>query len=532
MKTRQIIVLAALVLALISGYVPAQGDDTSTNSWPLTAQRSGKKRPPKNDQRSPQDEGHSPRNEGRQPQNNQRQPKNDQGRSTRMTEPIQRQIGLIQNTSQAFDGYTLFAPKHDTITYLMDNDGNIVHSWRSGYEPGQSVYLLENGNLLHASFIGPRGSKTFGGGGDGGRVELFDWDGNLIWELNYSTDQYFSHHDVEPLPNGNILLIVWEYRSQAQALAAGRDPNLLADGKLWPDSVVEIKPTGTNGADVVWEWHVWDHLIQDYDASKANYGDVGAHPELIDINVWVETGSPARANWNHMNSIDYNPELDQIMLSVRGFSELWVIDHSTTTAEASAHSGGRSGKGGDLLYRWGNPAAYRAGTTTDQMLFQQHDAQWIEPGLPGAGNILIYNNGIERSYSTVDEIIPPVDGNGNYTLETGKAFEPKATYWLYKAPNPTDFFSGEISGAHRLPNGNTLICEGIHGHFFEVTPDGKIVWEYVNPNAGDGPLRQGEPIAIDVRGHPMNAVFKIHRYAADYVGLVGKDLTSQGKLVQ
>ena len=141
---------------------------------------------------------------------------------------------------------------------------------------------------------------------------------------------------------------------------------------------------------MVWRWRVWDHLIQDYDATKANYGNVAANPRLIDAD---GTESRIPAFWNHMNSIDYNAALDQIMLSVRGNSEVWIIDHSTTTAEAAAHTGGKSGKGGDLLYRWGNPKAYGAGTQSDQELYQQHDAEWVSTGYPGAGNITVFNNG-------------------------------------------------------------------------------------------------------------------------------------------
>jgi hypothetical protein len=433
-------------------------------------------------------------------------------------------VGVIVNEDSAFEGYTLFAPKHYTMTYLIDNDGQIVNSWESDYEPGQSVYLLENGHLLHTSLWGAERNPTFSGGGEGGRVEEYDWDGNLIWEFDYSSDKYMSHHDIEPLPNGNILLIAFEYKTVEEAIAAGRNPNLLSDGALWPDSVIEIEPTLPVGGNIVWEWHVWDHLVQDYDSSKANYGIVGDHPELIDVNFWAEAGQ-AHANWNHVNSIDYNAELDQIMISVRGFSEIWIIDHSTTTTEAAGHTGGRSNKGGELLYRWGNPMAYRAGDSSDQKLFDQHDSQWIETGLPGEGNILIFNNGNQRGYSSADEIAPPVDNDGNYTLETGAAYGPSEQVWVYTAPNKTDLFSEAISGVQRLPNGNTLICNGVNGIFIEVTSSGEIVWQYVNPIIDTGPLAEGETVPLDHRGHALNAVFKIHRYAPDYVGLQGHDLT-------
>ena len=208
-------------------------------------------------------------------------------------------------------------------------------------------------------------------------------------------------------------------------------------------------------------------------------------------------GSPAQRSqrvnpdWTHVNAVDYNAELDQIVISVHEFSEFWIIDHGTTTAEAAGHTGGRRGKGGDLLYRWGNPRVYRAGTKADQTLFAQHNAQWIPRGLPGAGHLLVFNNGGHRpdgNYSSVDELVPPVDGQGRYVLEPGKAYGPKKPVWSYSAPKKSDFYAFFISGAHRLPNGDTMICSGPNGTLFEVTPDKEIVWKYVNPvKGGFGP---------------------------------------------
>ena len=455
---------------------------------------------------------------------------------------INRRIGLIKNSDQAFPGYTLFAPKHFLFTYLMTNDGQVVNSWASQYEPGQSVYLLPNGHLLHCCFTRNPG---FIGGGEGGRLEEYDWEGNLVWEYWCSDDQKLMHHDIEPLPNGNILAMVVEKKSYEECIAAGFPPQALRERWLFPDYVVEVEPTRPEGGKIVWEWHVWDHLIQEHDPAKPNYGRAAEHPELIDVNV---NGRGVRAFWNHMNSIDYNAELDQIMLSVRGCSELWIIDHSTPTQEAAGHTGGRSGKGGGLLYRWGNPVAYGRGDVGDQTLFQQHDAQWIESGCPGEGNILIFNNGLNRlppgagdrrdlpryavgrgwGYSSVDELVPPVEGNGQYVLEPGAAYGPTKPIWTYVAGNPTDFFAEAISGAQRLPNGNMLICDGTSGVFFEVTREGDTVWEYVCPVTGDGPIKQGDPIPLDHRAHAMNAVFKIHRYPVDYPGLAGKALTPEG----
>ena len=149
------------------------------------------------------------------------------------------------------------------------------------------------------------------------------------------------------------------------------------------------------------------------------------------------------------------------MLSVRNNSELFVIDHQLTAAQAAGHSAGRYGKGGDILYRWGNPAQYNRGTGANQQLFQQHHAHWIAANLPGAGHILIFNDGIGRGYSTVNEIVPPVDSAGNYNITAGAAFGPSTPIWTYVASPATNFYSAEISGAERLPNGNTLITEGM-----------------------------------------------------------------------
>ena len=432
--------------------------------------------------------------------------------------PVQSQgqtLGVIINESGAYDGYTIFATGNYGTTYLIDNEGRQVHTWQSGN--GLTTYLMDDGSMMRAVFL--TGNPRFDQSGGTGRVERIDWDGTRVWEFNYSTADYRLHHDIEVLPNGNVLMFAWEHKTSSEAIAAGRNPAMLPDGELWPEHIIEVEPTGASGGNIVWEWHVWDHLIQDFDATADNFGVVADHPELIDVNF----GSRGR-DWQHANSIDYNTELDQIIFSVRNFNEFWVIDHSTTTSEAGSHSGGNSGKGGDLLYRWGNPQAYDRGTAADRKLFFQHDAQWIEPGLPGAGNILIFNNGNDRpggNASSVDEIVPPVDTFGNYLLSPGEAHGPPALTWTYIGP-PV-FYAARISGAVRLPNGNTLIDEGPQGILFEVTPAAETVWRYVSPVSRAGPLQQG--------AMPINTgIFRAYRYAPDYPGLVGRDLTPGGRI--
>ncbi len=370
-------------------------------------------------------------------------------------------------------GQFLYSPMWSTTTYLRYPDGSLNHSWSSSFFPGIAVWWLGDGTLLRTIRTGSGG----GAGGSGGGVQIVQWDGTIVWDFRYNSGGVLSHHDAKTLPNGNILLIAWETKTRTEAIAAGRNPSYVSSSGLWPDHVIEVQPTGPTSGEIVWEWHVWDHLIQDFDSSKDNYGVVGDHPELIDVNYATST----MQDWMHTNSVDYNAEFDQILISVHNFNEIWIIDHSTTTEEAASHEGGQYGHGGDLLYRWGNPMTYDAGTTTDRKLFNQHDASWIDEGCPGAGDILVFNNGANRPgthYSTVDEITTPVNENGEYYLEPGTAYGPENQTWMYIANPPTSFYASFISGAWRLTDGNTLITNGESGKIFEVTPDGSIVWQY------------------------------------------------------
>ena len=369
---------------------------------------------------------------------------------------------------RVIDGQILFAPFYSTTTYLVDSAGRIRHTWSTEYQPDASAYWLGNGTILRAIFAG------------GGGLQKILWDGTITWDFRYNVAGCTCHHDIKNLPNGNVLMIVWEVKTINETIAAGRDPDKIHGSLFTPDKIIEVKPTGPTSGEIVWEWHVWDHLIQDYDGSKENYGVVGDHPELIDINF----GDTFVGDWLHTNSVDYNLEFDQILIDVHNFDEIWVVDHSTTTEEAAGHTGGRYGHGGDLLYRWGNPQAYRRGNASDQQLFGQHDASWIKPGYPGEGDILVFNNGFSRpdpKYSSVDEFVPPVDSNGEYFLEPGSAYGPENVSWRYTASPPTNFFSPTFGGALRLKNGDTLICDGNAGVFFEVTPEKTTVWQWTNP---------------------------------------------------
>jgi hypothetical protein len=429
--------------------------------------------------------------------------------------------GPSVNDLEAYQGYTLIAPMMSTKTYLIDMEGRIVHTWDSDCTTALVAHLLPNGHLLRTGALA-REQLPFGGAGAGGRIQELTWEGELVWDFTFCNDRQLPHHDITKLANGNVLLIVWDRKTASEAIAAGRKPESIQDGHLTADSILEIKPTGRTTGEVVWEWHLWDHLIQELDKTRTNHGVVSAHPELVDLNFGDGILAPLLANkdeanklrglgylggppgpggprgpiiadWTHINAVAYNPDLDQIVLSVHGFNEIWIIDHGTTTAEAASHSGGRQGKGGDLLYRWGNPRAYRSGSTTDQRLFGQHDAHFIPKGLPGEGHLLVFNNGSRRpdgSYSSVDEIVLPVDAEGRYTRKPGQPFGPARAQWSFTAPKKADLFSMMVSGAHRLPNGNTFICSGMNGTLLEVTPRKEIVWKYTAPAILEGGARR------------------------------------------
>ena len=365
-------------------------------------------------------------------------------------------------------------------------------------------------------------NAVFSSGGNGGVIEKYDWNNNLIWSFIISGFSECQHHDIMPLPNGNILAIVWEMHDSVDAVANGKNPALV-NQQFWGEKIVEIQPVGTNQANIVWEWKLWDHLVQEFDPSKLNYAMVVDHPELVNIN--YTTGSPVNPDWIHLNSIDYNAELDQILLSSHNLSEIWVIDHSTSTAEAATHTGGNSGKGGDILYRWGNPAAYQRGTSGDRKFYSQHHASWIPQGYPSAGNILVFNNGLNRpggNYTSIDMIETPVDIQGQYPIGATTAYLPDTLFWTYTDPIPTDFYANKIGGAYELSDGSFIITNGPKGTFFEIDANKETVWKYINPvNAGI--MSQG---ATPVN----NSVFRCNFYESSYTAFASQTLVPQGEI--
>lgn len=363
--------------------------------------------------------------------------------------------------AQSYGEYTLYSLKNSTKAYLVDLNGNTYKMWtfNSSKPVGYSSYLLPGGIILRTV---AKSGNYFTGGPICGEVQKVDWNGNVIWDYVYSTTEYCTHHDICPMPNGNVLLIAYESKNPTQVSAAGCSQNIT----MWPDKIVEIEPVGASGGNVVWEWHAWDHLSQSLYPSKANYvTSIVEHPELLNINY------KAQKDWLHVNGIDYNEQLDQVVFSSHNMNEFYVIDHSTTTAEAASHSGGNSGKGGDILYRWGNPEAYQASGTANFNVV--HDAHWVPAGCPNAGYLCGFNNkGGTGGKTCVDLVSPPLEGY-NYQHTPGTAYTPSTYSWRHTYNGTPTQNEGN---SQQLPNGNTLVNISFSGYIYEIDPNQNVVW--------------------------------------------------------
>ena len=383
---------------------------------------------------------------------------------------------------QPFNGMTLFSPTQgggggggSFNSYLVNNELNVINEWTHPRGAASMPYLLPDSTLVYPYRVE---SPTMGAGGVGGGISKYSWNGDLLWNFEISNNTYQHHHDVEPMPNGNILVISWERKTADEAYAVGRQSIDNSLNEMWAEAILEVEPVGTDDANIVWEWHIWDHLIQDVDTSLSNYGVIADHPELQDVN-YGNAGSnqgPGGPNgdWKHMNAVSYNESLDQIVLSSRHHDEIYIIDHSTTAEEAGGHTGGIYGMGGDYLYRWGNPQTYNRGTNSDHLLSSPHGVNWIPEGYPGEGNLILFNNNYSSNTSAVFEIMTPLNENGTYDIDAGQPYGPDNPVWFHAG----GFHTQMQGGAFRQPNGNTLVTDCDDAYMFEVTQDHQVVWSH------------------------------------------------------
>lgn len=442
----------------------------------------------------------------------------------------QNTVGLLSyNNAKSLDGYTMIYPHRQSNVYLLNNCGEIVHTWEGepGTVPGNTAYLLDDGRIVKTLRpLSITGDVIWAGGG-GATVEIRDWDNNLEWSYTLNDSLRRLHHDIAIVNREDrfsILMVAWELKTLDEVIQAGRDTSVLESNVLWPDYIFEIDPATD---DIIWEWHAWDHLIQDFDDTKDNFGEIAKHPELIDIN--LDNDGSGDPDWMHINAIDYDPINDMILLSVPNFDEVFMIDHTTTTAEAATSEGGFSKKGGDLMYRWGNPINYDNGTVDNQTLFFQHDAQFINKFVdifdPNFNKISIFNNRIGADFSSVGIFNPGFDMyEWEFPLIDGVHGPANFDATALHPEDPTRLFSTGLSSFQYLNNGNYLITSGRTGYTFELTPENEIVWEYVTPLLSNGaPATQGDSLAVN-----NNLTFRSRRFPIDYSAFDGRDMTAKG----
>ena len=359
------------------------------------------------------------------------------------------------------DDYIFVVVNNSTRSYMINKQGFIIYDWVFDVHSGNDLEILPDGNII-GLFKAENPIINFGG--YGGIAEFVDPNANTLLEIIINENDYISHHDLEMLPNGNILVMIWERITLEELINNGVD----FDRDIFTEKIVEIEPISK---EIVWEWRSWDHIIQDKFEDLPNFGNVNLNPEKININYSIDNppGGQFFVNGDimHANGLDYDPVKDIIYLSVNYYDEIWVIDHSTTTEQAQTDTGGNYNKGGNLIYRFGNPNTYNS--LGNKIFDKNHFPNLLEDGVPGEGNILVYVNGNSTEQSIVYELeMPQV-----FNLESNSNNEPNIT-WSY---TNEEMYSGILCGAIRLSNGNTVITESDYG-LWEVTVNGEIAWKY------------------------------------------------------
>lgn len=436
----------------------------------------------------------------------------------------QNTVGTIAYNPDLYtEGYTMIYPHNQNRAMLLNACGEVVHNWTLDEDrrPGNTAYLQPNGDIIMTSRSASVGNDSIWAGGGGERIERRTWDNDVLWSFSANNDSMRLHHDFTVTPQGNVIAICWEVLDSLECIENGRNPDLLTGGEMWSDKLIELQPDGMGGADIVWEWRAWDHLVQDFDSTKANFGVVADNQSLIDINYGSISNQPA--DWLHMNAVDFwqYSDVDQIVMSVPTFNEVWVIWH-----------GGFFD--GDVIYRWGNPEAYDRGDSTNQRLFYQHDIHWgnglgVNPGNPDFTKFFLFNNRVPNAdttgtHSEVATLSPIFD---EYPALGGTVYEfdfdngrwgPEDFEWTYTQPGLS---SSGLSSFQRLGNGGNLICNGRTGELFEITEAGDLAWEYRTPLLAGAAVEQGTELQLN-----NNLTFRADRYPADFAAFDGQDLSS------
>ena len=377
----------------------------------------------------------------------------------------------IYDPDRAWNGYTVLSPLGTQAVLVIDMNGTLVQHW-DGYNnsAGGPARVLPGGFVMAASGVNPPHQESlelvqrdFAGAvvWRFSRAEQIKTrEGSTIWSARQHHDWqresfpagYYSPDSTPALGGGNTLILTHTNRTQAK----------VADVQLEDDRLIEISWSGEIG----WEWVASDHIDELGFAADARQA--------------IKTAGSFNAargsfDWLHINSATYvgpNRWFDQgdtrfapnnVIISSREASLLAIV-----------------GRDGSIVWRLGPDFSASKELRAIRQIIGQHHAHLIPKGLPGAGNLLVFDNGGSSGYGFATPIAP--EGRGAFARATSRVLEinPVTLEMVWSYTNPR-FFSTNISSAQRLPNGNTLITAGAGGRMFEVTKDGTIVWEYMYP---------------------------------------------------
>ncbi len=384
----------------------------------------------------------------------------------------------IYDPAKAWNGFTVLSTLDTAAVLVIDMNGRTVKRWDGlNVSAGGPARILPGGVL-----VAPAGA--FPGHQEATALVAAEFDGRELWRFDRAEEitldgrrQWSArqHHDwqLAGFPAGyhspSFMPVASDVRRLLLTHTSHADP-AIASVLLEDDRLIEVDASGA----ISWQWRAADHVGElGFDApARAAIARLGTR----DGYDWLHTNSAhylGPNKWHEAGDARFHP--DNVLISSRSASLLAIV-----------------ARDGSVVWRLGPDSS----AAPFGQVIGQHDAHLIPPGLPGAGNLLLFDNGGASGMGDPSAISP--EGNAIYQRASSRVLEidpvSLAPVWSYTAPN---FFSTNISGAQRLPNGNTLITEGAPGRVFEVTADKAIVWEFMNP-PGEG-------------GRKSNAVYRAYR---------------------
>lgn len=388
----------------------------------------------------------------------------------------------VYNPNKAWSGYTIYQAA-DLGALLIDMNGREVHLWKG--LRGFPNKVLPGGYVLGST---AERDPNYGFQDEANLVQV-DWEGNIVWKFDryeYIEDpghpaQWMAraHHDYqregnpvgyyvpgqEPkVDSGNTLILAHKNVKR---------PNI-SEIELLDDTIIEVDWEGN----VIWEWTCSDHFAElgfDDHAKKSLRQDPNTRYFGNNAGDWMHINSASVLGPNKFyDQGDERFHPDNIIWDARETNIIAIIAKKT----------------GNIVWKLG-PNYNEPETEHLGWIIGQHHAHLIPRGLPGEGNILIFDNGGWAGYGLPNPSSP--DGVKNALRDYSRILEINPVTldieWQYTPTEagfqaPLDsyrFYSPYISSAQRLPNGNTLITEGADGRIFEVTSEHELVWEHISP---------------------------------------------------